>query len=44
MLVDRDEASVGRALAAIRAVLPRYQGADGGVAFLGTAWIVTARR
>jgi SAM-dependent methyltransferase len=43
LLVDRDEVSVARALAAIKAVIPAYRGAQGAVQFPAAAWIVAAR-
>jgi ubiquinone/menaquinone biosynthesis C-methylase UbiE len=42
LLVDRDDASVARALASIKAVLPPYKSAEGAVRFRAAAWIVTA--
>jgi hypothetical protein len=43
LLVDRDEVSVARALAAIKAVISVYRSAQGAVQFPGAAWIVVAR-
>ncbi len=43
LLVDRDEASVARALDAIKAAIPAYRSAQGAVQFSAAAWIVTAR-
>ncbi len=43
LLEDRDAAAVSRAIAAIRAVIPPYASAAGGVALPGAAWLVTAR-
>jgi SAM-dependent methyltransferase len=42
LLVDRDEVSVARALAAIKAVIPAYRSAQGAVRLSAAAWIVTA--
>jgi SAM-dependent methyltransferase len=43
LLVDRDEVSVARALAAIKAVISVYRNVQGAVQFPGAAWIVVAR-
>jgi SAM-dependent methyltransferase len=43
LLVDRDPATVSKALAAIRAILPPFASPKGGVEFPAAAWIVTAR-
>jgi SAM-dependent methyltransferase len=43
LLVDRDEVSVARALAAIKGAIPAYRSAHGVVQFPAAAWIVAAR-
>jgi prepilin-type processing-associated H-X9-DG protein len=43
MLVDRDEATRARAIAAVRDVLPPYVQPGGAVRFPASAWVVTAR-
>lgn len=43
LLVERDEASVARALDAIKVAIPAYRSAQGAVQFPSAAWIVTAR-
>ena len=43
LLVERDEASVARALDAIKLAILPYRSAQGAVQFSATAWIVTAR-
>jgi len=43
LLVDRDAVSIAQVHAAIKAVLPVYADAHGGVGFPASAWVVTAR-
>jgi SAM-dependent methyltransferase len=43
LLADRDEATVERVIAAIKAILPPYVRPDGGAHFAAAAWIVTAK-
>jgi SAM-dependent methyltransferase len=44
LLADRDEASVARGTAAIRAALQAHVTVEGQVHLLGAVWVVTARR
>ena len=43
LLVDRDDATRAKAIAAIREVIPPYVSAGGEPRFRGAAWVVTAR-